>query len=52
VVGYDIKTIYHELARRGIFVKFEEVHDIAQAAFIIDSLKRDRSLEGLTGQEF
>lgn len=52
VVGYGIKTIYHELARRGIFVKFEEVHDIAQAAFIIDSLKRDRSLEGLTGQEF
>lgn len=52
VVGYGIKTIYHELARRGIFVKFEEVHDIAQAAFIIDSLKRDRSLEGLTSQEF
>jgi len=51
IVGYDIKTIYHELSKREVFVKFEEVHDISQAAFIIDSLKRDRSLESLVGQE-
>lgn len=51
VVGYDIKDIYHKLSTAGIEVKFDSVHDIRQAAFLLDPLSRDRSIEGLTGQD-
>jgi len=51
VISYDSKNLYHQLAARGVFVKFEYVHDIHQAAFLIDPLKRDRSLTGLMGDE-
>jgi DNA polymerase-1 len=47
VVMYDVKATYHELAAKGVMVEFGEVHDIRQAAFLIDPLKRDRSLEAL-----
>ncbi len=49
VVSYDSKILYHQLAALGIFVKFGELHDIHQAAFLINPLQRDRSLSGLSG---
>lgn len=51
IVGYDIKQIYHDLAKQGIFVKFDDVFDIHQAAFLINPLVRDRSVAGLLGTE-
>lgn len=51
VVGYDTKLLYHELAEAGVEVRFSEVHDIRQAAFLIDPLRRDRSLPALIGGE-
>src|SRR5690606_538940 len=43
VVSYDVKQLYHDLASHGVFVQFGAVHDIRQAAFLIDPLRRDRS---------
>ena len=51
VISYDSKLLYHQLAAQGVFVRFGELHDIHQAAFLINSLQRDRSLSGLTGVE-
>lgn len=51
VVSYDGKILYHQLADHNIFVKFSEIHDIHQAAFLINPLQRDRSLSGLIGSE-
>ena len=51
VISYDSKLLYHQLANQEIFVKFGDLHDIHQAAFLIDSLQRDRSLTGLMGFE-
>lgn len=50
VVSYDLKALYHTLAGAGVAVRFQEVHDIRQAAFLIDPLQRDRSAEALTGE--
>ncbi|NCU29804.1 DNA polymerase I [Candidatus Saccharibacteria bacterium] len=47
VVAYDIKQLYHQLDQHGIAVRFGEVHDIRQASFLIDPLRRDRSLPAL-----
>lgn len=51
VVSYDVKQLYHTLAEHDIFVHLETVHDIRQAAFLIDPLARDRSVEALIGRE-
>ncbi len=51
VINYDVKALYHELASRAVFLQFGTVHDIRQAAFLIDPLRRDRSLEALVGGE-
>jgi DNA polymerase-1 len=51
VVSYDSKLLYHQLADYDVFVKFGDLHDVHQAAFLIDSLQRDRSLSGLMGFE-
>lgn len=51
VVSYDVKELYHTLAKQGINVRFNDVHDIRQAAFLLDPLRRDRSLAGLIGGE-
>lgn len=51
VISYDIKQLYHDLAKQGVSVRFSELHDIRQAAFLIDPLRRDRSLAGLIGGE-
>lgn len=47
VVSYDIKELYHQLAARGITVKLDDIHDIRQAAFLINPLSRDRSISAL-----
>lgn len=52
VVAYDVKQFYHDLAARGIDgVHFAQIHDERQAAFLIDPLRRDRSLGALIGGE-
>lgn len=51
VVGYDIKATLHGLADAGISTAIDEVHDIRQAAFLLDPLQRDRSLTALYGGE-
>ena len=49
VISYDSKLLYHQLAAEGVFVQFGELHDIHQAAFLINPLQRDRSIDGLFG---
>lgn len=51
VVSYDVKSLYHALNVHGIATRFMEVHDIRQAAFLIDPLARDRSVAALIGSE-
>jgi DNA polymerase-1 len=51
VISYDSKLLYHQLADQDVFVKFGDLHDIHQAAFLVDSLQRNRSLTGLMGFE-
>lgn len=51
VISYDVKQLYHDLATHGVEVKFGDAHDIRQAAFLLDPLRRDRSLGGLIGGE-
>lgn len=51
VVSYDIKQLYHDLAGLGVSVRFGQIHDVRQAAFLIDPLRRDRSLAALVGGE-
>lgn len=51
VISYDSKLLYHQLADQDVFVKFGDLHDVHQAAFLINSLQRDRSLSGLMGFE-
>lgn len=51
VVGYDIKTSLHQLAEAGVSTAIDTVHDIRQAAFLLDPLQRDRSLPALLGAE-
>lgn len=51
VVSYDVKALYHVLAGVGVDVHFMDIHDLRQAAFLIDPLARDRSLAALIGSE-
>ena len=51
VVSYDIKNLYHLLAEKNVLTHLSAVHDIRQAAFLIDPLRRDRSANALIGQE-
>ena len=51
VVSYDIKQLYHDLNKLGVRTKFGDVHDVRQAAFLIDPLRRDRTLAALVGGE-
>lgn len=51
IISYDVKELYHALAKQGIKVRFSDLHDIRQAAFLLDPLRRDRSLAGLVGGE-
>ena len=49
VIAADVKWLYHALDNHGVAVRFHEVWDVEQAAFLIDPLKRDRSLNALSG---
>ncbi len=49
VVAYDTKELYHALDKFGVQVRFSEVWDVRQAAFLLDPLARDRSLMALSG---
>ncbi len=52
VVAYDVKRLYHDFAARGVNgVHFAQIHDVRQSAFLIDPLRRDRSLAALIGGE-
>lgn len=51
IAAYDIKQLYHALHARGVEPKFAIAHDIAQGAFLIDPLRRDRSISSLAGEE-
>lgn len=51
VVAYDIKDVYHQLAAHGRFVRFAPIHDLRQGSFLIDPLRRDRSMTALTGYD-
>lgn len=51
VISYDSKLLYHQLAAQDVFVQFGELHDVHQAAFLINPLTRDRSIGGLIGDE-
>ena len=49
VVSYDMKDIYHRLTALSVLLHVPTVHDIRQAAFLIDPLLRDRSATALIG---
>jgi DNA polymerase-1 len=51
VVSYDVKDVYHKLAACGVLTHLPTVHDIRQAAFLIDPLVRDRSATALIGMK-
>lgn len=50
VVAYDAKAIYHTAHSQGVEVRFSNVHDLRQGAFLLDPLRRDRSISGLAGE--
>jgi DNA polymerase-1 len=47
VVTYDAKKMYHAAHEQGVEIRFDDVHDIAQGAFLLDPLARDRSVSAL-----
>lgn len=51
VVSYDVKALYHALDTLNVSIRFSEVHDLRQGAFLIDPLARDRSIAALIGDE-
>jgi DNA polymerase I len=51
VISYDSKILYHQLAAHNVFVRFGELHDVHQAAFLINPLTRERSISGLIGAQ-
>jgi DNA polymerase-1 len=51
VIGYDVKATLHELDGLDVMTAIDEVHDLRQAAFLLDPLVRDRSLMALLGSD-
>jgi len=51
VVAYDVKALYHSAHDQGVEVRFDQIHDIRQGAFLLDPLMRDRSIKGLAQEE-
>ncbi len=49
VIAEDIKALYHALDAQDVSVRFSEVWDVRQAAFLIDPLARERSLASISG---
>jgi DNA polymerase-1 len=52
VVTYDAKALYHAAHNQGVEVKFDQLHDLRQGAFLLDPLARDRSIMGLINDDF
>lgn len=52
VAAFDIKQLLHDAHAQGRELSLGSVHDIRQAAFLIDPLMRDRSLGALVGYEY
>jgi DNA polymerase I len=50
VIAYDLKALYHEARSLGLELRFDDIHDIRQAAFLLDPLMRDRSVAGLVNE--
>lgn len=51
VVAYDAKELYHTAHNKGVELKFEDVHDLRQGAFLLDPLARERTIAALVGYE-
>ena len=51
VVTYDAKAMYHAAHGQGVEIRFHDVHDLRQGAFLLDPLARDRSITGLAGED-
>ena len=51
VVAYDAKAMYHAAHSQGVEIRFHDVHDLRQGAFLLDPLARDRSISGLAGED-
>jgi DNA polymerase-1 len=51
VATYDAKAMYHAAHSQGVEIRFKDVHDLRQGAFLLDPLGRDRSISGLAGEE-
>ncbi|MEO5950756.1 MAG: DNA polymerase I [Candidatus Saccharimonadales bacterium] len=51
VVTYDAKALYHAAHSQAVEVRFDNVHDVRQSAFLIDPLTRDRSIAGLINDD-
>lgn len=51
VVTYDAKAMYHAAHAQGVEIRFNDIHDLRQGAFLLDPLVRDRSISGLAGEE-
>lgn len=51
VIGYDVKNTLHALAEHSVTTAIDMVHDLKQAAFLLDPLMRDRSVAALAGHE-
>lgn len=49
VIAENVKALYHALTGRGVSVRFSEMWDVGQAAFLLDPLARDRSLMAPSG---
>lgn len=51
VVAYDAKALYHAALKQNVAVRFDQLHDLRQGAFLLDPLVRDRSIKGLAHDE-
>ena len=50
-VAFDAKALYHAAHNKGIELKFEDIHDLRQGAFLLDPLARERTISSLAGYE-
>lgn len=49
VVAYDAKAVYHAAHGEGVELRFNDVHDLRQGAFLLDPLARERTMSALAG---
>lgn len=49
IVAFNAKSLLHTIDQQGATLRFDRLHDIDVAEFLVDPLARDRSLNGLTG---